>query len=111
VFPVFLGFKGGKGVATALGVLVAVHPWLAVAVAVTWLVMAVVFRYSSLAALVAAVCGPLYYFFVPGLGWAVHVPLGVALVAIALLLIYRHKANISRLLSGTEGKIGQKKSA
>lgn len=111
LYPVFLGFKGGKGVATALGVLLAVQPWLALMVALTWLAMAVVFRYSSLAALVAAVCAPLYYLLGGKLGWAVHPPVTAALVILALLLIYRHKANIQRLVSGTEGRIGSKKKA
>ena len=62
LYPIFLGFKGGKGVATALGVLVAIQPWLAVATAATWLIIAVFFRYSSLAALVAAFFAPVYVF-------------------------------------------------
>lgn len=111
LYPVFLGFKGGKGVATALGVLLAVQPWLALMVALTWLVMAVVSRYSSLAALVAAVCAPLYYLLGGKLGWAVHPPVTTSLVVIAVLLIYRHKANIQRLVSGTESRIGSKKRA
>ncbi|HEY0297237.1 MAG TPA: glycerol-3-phosphate 1-O-acyltransferase PlsY [Bordetella sp.] len=109
LYPVFLGFKGGKGVATALGVLLAVQPWLALAVALTWLLVAVVTRYSSLAALVAAVCAPLYYLLGGKLGWAVHPPVSASLVIIALLLIYRHKTNIARLVGGAESKIGAKK--
>lgn len=111
LYPVFLGFKGGKGVATALGVLLAVQPWLALMVALTWLAVAVVFRYSSLAALVAAVCAPLYYLLGGKLGWAVHPPVTAALVILAVLLIYRHKANIQRLVSGAESRIGSKKKA
>jgi acyl phosphate:glycerol-3-phosphate acyltransferase len=111
LFPVFLGFKGGKGVATALGVLLAIQPLLGLMVALTWLVMAAVFRYSSLAALIAAVCAPLYYLLGGKLGWMVHPPVTTALVILAALLIYRHKANIQRLVSGTESRIGSKKKA
>lgn len=111
LYPITLGFKGGKGVATALGVLLAIQPLLALLVALTWLAMAVVFRYSSLAALVAAVCAPLYYLLGGMLGWAVHPPVTTALVILAALLIYRHKANIQRLFSGAESRIGSKKKA
>ena len=111
LYPVTLGFKGGKGVATALGVLLAIQPMLALLVALTWLLMAVVFRYSSLAALVAAVCAPLYYLLGGTLGWAVHPPVTTALVILAALLIYRHKANIQRLVAGTESRIDSKKKA
>ncbi|MGN6580597.1 MAG: glycerol-3-phosphate 1-O-acyltransferase PlsY [Bordetella sp.] len=111
LYPVTLGFKGGKGVATALGVLLAIQPLLALLVALTWLLMAIVFRYSSLAALVAAVCAPLYYLLGATLGWTVHPQVTTALVILAALLIYRHKANIQRLVSGAESKIGSKKKA
>jgi len=109
LYPVFLGFKGGKGVATALGILVAVHPWLAVATAATWLIIAVFSRYSSLAALVAAFFAPVYYLFGSGVAWYAQAPVGVALAAITVLLFYRHRANIARLLAGTESRIGAKK--
>ena len=69
LYPIFLGFKGGKGVATALGVLVAIQPWLAVATAATWLIIAIFFRYSSLASLVAAFFAPVYYVFGSGMAW------------------------------------------
>lgn len=111
LYPISLGFKGGKGVATALGVLLAIQPLLALMVALTWLAMAVVFRYSSLAALIAAVCTPLYYLLGSRLGWVAHPPVTTALVVIAALLIYRHRANIQRLLAGTESRIGSKKKA
>lgn len=104
LYPIFLEFKGGKGVATALGVLIGLDGWLAATAALTWLVTAIVTRYSSLAALVAACLAPM-------LTWARHGLDGVFLVvaAMCLLLIWRHKANIRRLLAGTESRIGEKK--
>jgi glycerol-3-phosphate acyltransferase PlsY len=104
VFPVFLKFKGGKGVATALGVLLALSGWMGLAVLATWLLMAGVFRYSSLSALVAAIAAPLYALLL-GLP---HDWVGATL-AMSLLLIWRHKSNIQNLLSGKESKIGRKK--
>jgi len=109
LYPIFLGFKGGKGVATALGILVAIHPWLAVATAATWLIIAVFSRYSSLAALVAAFFAPVYYLFGSGVAWYAQAPVGIALAIIGVLLFYRHRANIARLLAGTESRIGGKK--
>ncbi|WP_313460122.1 glycerol-3-phosphate 1-O-acyltransferase PlsY [Achromobacter sp.] len=106
LYPIFLGFKGGKGVATALGVLVAIQPWLALATAATWLIIAVFFRYSSLASLVAAFFAPVYYVFGSGLAWHAQPAMGVALAVIGVLLFYRHRANITRLIQGTESKIG-----
>ncbi|MBO1112935.1 glycerol-3-phosphate 1-O-acyltransferase PlsY [Bordetella petrii] len=109
LYPVFLGFKGGKGVATALGILLAVHPGLALATVATWVIIAVFSRYSSLAALVAAFFAPVYYLFGSGVAWYAQAPVGVALAIITLLLFYRHRANIARLLAGTESRIGAKK--
>lgn len=109
LYPVFLRFKGGKGVATALGILVAVQPWLALATAATWLIVAVFFRISSLAALCAAVFAPLFYVFGANVAWPSNPPIGVALGVISLLLVYRHWANVERLLAGTEPRIGQGK--
>ena len=108
LYPLFLRFKGGKGVATALGVLLAIQPWLALATAATWLVVAVFFRYSSLAALVAAIFAPVYYVFGSGVTWYAARELGLAICAVSLLLIYRHRANIARLVAGTESRIGRK---
>lgn len=101
VFPIFLRFKGGKGVATALGVLLALHAWLGLAALLTWLLVALVFRLSSLAALVAAIGAPVYAM-VLGLPreWV------LASVLISLLLIWRHKSNIQNLLTGKETRIG-----
>ncbi len=110
LYPVFLGFKGGKGVATALGLMIAIQPWLALASMATWLIIAVFFRYSSLAAIVCAVFAPLFY----GLGglvgvWPLQPEMIGALAVIGLLLVYRHRANLSRLLAGTEPRLGKKK--
>ena len=103
LFPVFLKFKGGKGVATALGVLLALNGWLGLAALVTWLVIALVFRLSSLAALMAAVGAPVY-------AYALGLPREwvLACVVMTLLLIWRHKSNIQNLLSGKESRIGKK---
>jgi glycerol-3-phosphate acyltransferase PlsY len=104
LFPVFLSFKGGKGVATALGVLLALSGWMGLAVLATWLLMAVAFRYSSLAALTAAVGAPIYAILL-GLPqeWV------LASGGLSLLLFWRHKGNIQNLMAGTETKIGAKK--
>ena len=104
VFPVFLKFQGGKGVATALGVLLALSGWMGLAVLGTWLLVAVVFRYSSLAALIAAVAAPIY-------AMLLHLrpELVLATAVMSMLLIWRHKNNIHNLLTGKESKIGSKK--
>lgn len=109
VFPVFLKFKGGKGVATALGVILGLNPWLALATLATWLIVAFAFRYSSLAAIVAAVFAPLYYLLGSNVAWRLDTGVGVALALVSLVLIYRHRANIERLISGKEPRIGQGK--
>lgn len=104
LFPIFLRFKGGKGVATALGVLLALNVWLGLAALATWLVVAVVFRLSSLAALVAAAAAPVY----AALLGLPHAWLSASIVMSALL-IWRHKNNIKNLLAGKESKIGKSK--
>ena len=105
MFPVFHRFQGGKGVATALGVLLGLDPWLAGGTVATWLIIAFFFRISSLAALVAAGFAPFFAFFLYGMGrFALEPAIGVTVVA--LLLVWRHRANIRNLLAGTEGKIG-----
>lgn len=111
LFPLFLRFKGGKGVATALGVLLAIEPGLALAVAATWVIIAVFFRYSSLAALVAAFFAPIYYLFGSNVAWYAEPPLTVAITIIGALLILRHHANIVRLMNGSETRIGGKRKA
>ena len=105
LYPVFLRFKGGKGVATALGVLLALNVWLGLACLATWLLVALVFRLSSLSALLAAIATPLY-------AYLFNLPRDYLIVAtvLSLLLIWRHKGNIQNLLAGKESKIGSKKS-
>lgn len=107
LWPVFFRFQGGKGVATALGVLLGVSGWLGLAVALTWVFVALVSRYSSLAALIAAVCAPVYYLLLDGVLWNADSRIAVSIGAMALLLIWRHQANIERLLQGTESRLGQ----
>lgn len=109
VYPVFFGFKGGKGVATAAGVLVAYAPWLGVAVLACWVVVAVFSRYSSLAAVVAALFAPFFYLFGSGVAWEVQPTVALSMGLMSVLLVWRHSANIMRLLAGTEGRIGGKK--
>jgi len=103
LYPIFFGFRGGKGVATALGVLLGLSWQVGVAVLVTWLVMALLFRISSLSALIAAVLSPLYAWWITGTG--VYV---IMMAVMALLLLWRHRGNIQRLLAGQEKRIGQK---
>lgn len=103
LYPVFLRFRGGKGVATAAGVIIALNPWLAPAAALTWLIVAVFFRYSSLASIAAAVLAPFYSAF----GWGFDARF-VALVVIAGFVVYRHRVNIRHLVTGTERRIGAK---
>ena len=104
LWPVFFRFQGGKGVATALGVLLGLNPLLGLATLATWLIIARAFRYSSLAALAAAIFAPFYY----ALLFGVREQL-LAVVIMSALLIYRHRSNIANLLSGKECRIGQKK--
>ena len=106
LYPVFLRFKGGKGVATALGVLLALKLLVGLGGLATWLIMAFMFRYSSLAALAAAVATPIYAFLLdlPG-DWV------LASGIMSLLLIWRHKGNIQNLLAGKESKIGSKENS
>lgn len=108
LYPVFFRFKGGKGVATALGVLLGLQPWLGMATLATWLIVALFFRYSSLAAIVAAVFAPIYYVFGHGVAWAADSRIGTAIGLMALMLLYRHRQNISKLLAGKESKLGKK---
>ena len=109
LYPVFFSFKGGKGVATALGVLLGISGWLGLATALTWLIVAVFFRYSSLAALIAAVFAPVYYVLCSGIVWDAETPVTAAIVVMSMLLIWRHRENIQRLMAGKESKLGQKK--
>jgi glycerol-3-phosphate acyltransferase PlsY len=101
LFPVYHGFKGGKGVATALGVWIALAPWVGLALLATWVAMAAAFRYSSLSAITAAALAPLYVW------WFEGKPAYVAMmVAMSAILLVRHAGNIRRLLAGQEKKIG-----
>ncbi|MDP9044861.1 MAG: glycerol-3-phosphate 1-O-acyltransferase PlsY [Pseudomonadota bacterium] len=106
LWPIFFRFKGGKGVATAAGVLFAFNPWLGLATLATWVIVAFFTRYSSLAALVAAVFAPFYQILIWGGG-----PIAVAVTVMGALLVLRHRANIEKLLRGTESRIGQKAAA
>jgi len=104
LFPVFHGFKGGKGVATACGILFGVNWILGLATLSTWIIVAMFMRYSSLAALAAAIFGPIYFVFLFGFQ-----PMGLALLVVCVLLISRHRSNIANLLNGTESRISSKK--
>lgn len=106
LFPIFLKFKGGKGVATAAGVLLALDPVLGLMVLGTWLLVAYVSRYSSLAAIVAAAAAPLYFALMHG----AEGQFAVVLV-LALALVAKHWQNLQRLMAGQESKIGSKKKA
>lgn len=109
LWPVFFRFQGGKGVATALGVLLGFSGWLGLATAATWLIIAFFFRYSSLAALVAAVFAPLFYLLGGGVVWYAERSILAAMVVMSALLLWRHKDNIARLVQGTESRLGQGK--
>lgn len=103
LFPVYFGLRGGKGVATTLGVWLALSPWAGMAMIITWAVIALLFRYSSLAALATFVAAPFYVaWFSPG--W----PYLLAMIVMSATLIFRHRANIRGLLAGTETRIGIK---
>lgn len=109
LWPVFFRFEGGKGVATALGVLLGISVWLGLATAATWLIIAVFFRYSSLASLVAAVFAPVYYLLVDGVVWYAEVTIALSIVVMSALLAWRHRENIQRLIAGKESRLGGKK--
>jgi len=101
LFPVFFSFRGGKGVATALGVWFALNPWVGLALLATWILMALLFRYSSLAALTTSAAAPLYVAWLsPG------TPYLATMIVMSAILIFRHRANIRNLIAGTETKIG-----
>jgi glycerol-3-phosphate acyltransferase PlsY len=104
LYPLFHGFKGGKGVATACGILFGINLILGLATLATWLIVAFFLRYSSLAALAAAVFGPIYFVFLFGFQ-----PMVIALSVVCALLIWRHRSNIRNLIDGTETRIGKKK--
>ena len=109
LYPVFFQFKGGKGVATAAGVLFGVDWLLGLATLATWVIIAFFSRYSSLAALAAAVFAPLYYLFGDRTAWYVDKSILLAIFAISAMLVYRHRDNITKLLKGTESRLGSSK--
>lgn len=109
LWPVFFRFKGGKGVATALGVLLGISGWLGLATAITWLLVALVSRYSSLAALAAAVFAPLFYVLASGTVWYAERSIVAAIMVMVGLLLWRHQDNLARLAQGTESRIGSSK--
>ncbi len=109
LFPVFFKFKGGKGVATAVGVVLGVHWILGLACLVSFAIIVYFFRYVSLASIAAAVFAPFYYLFGDRTAWYASKPVLLALFVMAVLLIIRHRENINRLLAGTESRLGQKK--
>jgi len=109
LYPVFFGFQGGKGVATAVGVLVGVNGSLALATIGTFAIVVYFSRYVSLASMVAAVFAPVFYLFGDGVAWQAEGAGVLCLSVMALLLVWRHRENINRLLAGTESKLGAKK--
>jgi acyl phosphate:glycerol-3-phosphate acyltransferase len=111
VWPVFFGFKGGKGVATASGVLFGVDALLGGATMLSWIIVAAFTRYSSLAAIVSAGFAPFYYFLGDKLAWQTSRPVLLAILVMAVILVARHHENIRRLMNGTEGRLGKKKGA
>lgn len=106
LYPIFYGFNGGKGVATAIGVFLAVNVWGGLAFVATWLLMAKGFKISSLAALIATALSPLYFWLITG-----HGMLTLGVTVMALLIFWRHQSNIRNLLSGTEDKIQSREGA
>lgn len=104
VFPLFLNFQGGKGVATAVGVLLGLDIWLGMMAMATWLLVTLIWRISSLSALVAAALTPIYAIVILGMG-----NITLAITMMSMLLIWRHQSNIVNLLAGKEGRIGEKR--
>lgn len=106
LFPIFLRFRGGKGVATAAGVLLGLNLWLGLGTLATWLLIAAFFRLSSLAAIVSAVFAPLWAWLLFG-----RQPMVLVVAVIGVLLIARHRSNLAKLIAGTEGRIGEKRAS
>jgi glycerol-3-phosphate acyltransferase PlsY len=109
LYPVFFGFAGGKGVATAVGVVIGVHGTLALTTVLTFAIILYFSRYVSLASMVAAVFAPVFYLLGDGVVWQATATEVLSLLVMAILLVWRHRENIHRLLAGTESKLGQKK--
>ncbi len=108
LYPVFFKFVGGKGVATALGVLLGVNGWLGLCAILVWLAMALLFRYSSLASVTTAVLAPVLYVLADGAWWRMNTSAALGIAVMALFLLYRHLENINRLVKGTESRLGKK---
>lgn len=111
LLPVFFKFKGGKGVATAAGVLMGIDAMLGLATLATWLIVAYFSRYSSLASIASAVCAPLFYILGDRAGWYVDRGTLLAIFMISILLVTRHRENINKLLTGKESKLNFGKSS
>lgn len=109
LYPVFFRFQGGKGVATAAGVILAFNPWLGLASLLTWVIIAFFFRYSSLASIVTAVFAPAYFLLGGGIAWSAPGVVVLSLAVMSVLLVWRHAENIDRLVAGKESKLGAKK--
>lgn len=109
LFPVFFRFQGGKGVATAAGVILGFQPWLGLSALLTWVIVAYFFRYSSLASIVTAVFAPAFYLFGDRVAWSAPGVMVLSLSVMGVLLVWRHAENINRLLAGKESKLGAKK--
>ena len=103
LYPIFFGFKGGKGVATALGVFFGLHPIVGAVIGITWLIAALIFNISSLSALIATLLAPLYFFWVTG-----SISLFLGLVIITVFIYWRHRSNIMNIIDGTESRISKK---
>ncbi len=108
LYPVFFRFQGGKGVATALGVLIGISGWLALATLVGFILVVALSRYVSLASVAAAVLAPVIYFFGGGIVWLMDGRIALSIVVMSALLVWRHAENIGRLMKGTESKLGKK---
>jgi glycerol-3-phosphate acyltransferase PlsY len=108
LYPVFFKFVGGKGVATAFGVLLGINWVLGLAIAIAWALVAYFFRYSSLASLTSAALAPAFYIFGDGTSWYLNKGVLLSISVMSLLLIYRHAENIGRLIKGTESRLGKK---
>ena len=111
LYPVFFRFQGGKGVATAAGVVLGFDPLLGAATLLTWLIITVFFRYVSLSSMIAASFAPVYYLLGDRLAWYAETPITLVLFAMALLLVWRHRENINRLVTGKESRLGGKAKA
>jgi len=109
LYPVFFGFVGGKGVATAVGVLVGINGLLALATVLTFAIVVYFSRYVSLASMVAAVFAPVFYLFGDGVAWQATAAEVLCLAVMAVLLVWRHRENINRLFAGSESRLGAKK--